>query len=72
MLFRKKTHTIKPISIRPLKRPIKIGIGVIILIAIWLGFEFTGPLLLTTPFGRFLALCCIGLGFIVLCYLLKT
>ena len=56
---------------RPAITPLKAGLIAVFVILLWLGFQIVLPLMLETVYFRFLLLCILGFGFMVISYILK-
>lgn len=56
---------------RPKVTPIRIGIGIILLIVFWLMLQIMLRTLMDTVYFKFLLLCFLGFGFMIISYLLK-
>jgi hypothetical protein len=56
---------------RPKITPLKVGVGIILIIVLWLVLQIAVQTLINTVYFKFLLLCILGFGFLIISYLLK-
>jgi hypothetical protein len=56
---------------RPKITPLKVGIGIILVIILWLGLQIAVQTYLNSPYFKLMLLCLLGFGFMFISFLLK-
>jgi hypothetical protein len=56
---------------RPKITALKVGVGIILIIVLWLVLQIAVQTLINTVYFKFLLLCILGFGFLIISYLLK-
>jgi hypothetical protein len=56
---------------RPKITPLRIGIGIILLIVFWFMLQIAIQTLMDSVYFKFLLLCVLGFGFMIISYMLK-
>lgn len=56
---------------RPKVTPLRIGMGIILLIVFWFILQITLRTLMDTVYFKFLLLCFLGFGFMIISYIIK-
>lgn len=51
--------------------PLKVGLTIILIIIFWLGLQYAAHTLMDSVYFRFLLLCFLGFGFMIISFILK-